>query len=525
MPEVGYRTFPYKGFGGGLNLRDGPDVVAEDQAIDALNVMFTTRGAVAQRSGYAKFTGTEGTNRYDSLAAFYKADGTKHLLAAGSTKVEALSAAGSVLASNTGTGTGPHFFQRFGGPTAEHIYIANGVDSVKRWTGTTFETPTYAGMTPTGKFLGLSSTDNRLVCARYPSNVAGNNAASVHFSAEGDPTTFDADDYVDLTPGDGEEIMGVASWRDLIFVFKQSKFFVFYGNSVDDEGDPVFNYRPVDASVGLVSPRALAVSEQGVYFLDRTGIYFTSGGQPARVSDLVEPIFHGGASVYYQGGELNDGSITETTMVYHDERLWLSFPGGASAVNNRNLVFDPHEKWWSLADIPAGPMVNFRPSHVEELVFGYASGLKHLGRYVDGVYTADDMSQAGAGGSAISSRWQGGWFNYATPLVKTIREAKINGTGLVTVKLHRDYRQLPSVTASIELSPPVGLYDSGLEYDTPGLIYGPAQAIQAKMIRKAIRGEVFSIGLSNSTISRSFKVHRLTTHIREARVPSVVKVR
>ena len=54
-----YRPFPYKGFGGGLNLRDGADVVDEDQAIDALNVLFTTRGAVGQRSGFAKLTAVE----------------------------------------------------------------------------------------------------------------------------------------------------------------------------------------------------------------------------------------------------------------------------------------------------------------------------------------------------------------------------------------------------------------------------------------------------------------------------------
>jgi hypothetical protein len=329
---------------------------------------------------------------------------------------------------------------------------------------------------------------------------------------------------VDLTPGDGEEIVGVATWRDLVMVFKGSKFFVFYGQSVDDEGEPVFNYRPVDAGVGLVSPRAMAVSEQGVYFLDRTGIYFTTGSQPSLVSELVEPIFQGGASVYYQGGELNDGSIAQTTMTYHDNKLWLSFPAGSSAVNNRQLIFDPHDKWWSLADLSAGPMVNFRPGNVEELVFAYAAGTRHLGRYVEGAYTADDMSQSGTGGNAITARWQGGWFNYNTPLVKTIREAKISGVGLVTVHYYRDYRQAPSQSQLKELSPPVGLYDTGLLYDTPGLVYGPSTIVRTKPLRKAIRGEVFSIGFSNDVLNRSFKVHRLTTHIREARVPSVVKV-
>ena len=518
-----YKPVPYKGFGGGLNLRDGVDVVAEDQALDVMNTIFSTRGIVQQRSGYAKLTAAEGTNRYDSLSPFYKADGTKQLLAGAGNRLEVITTAGAVTASSAAPTANPHYFQRFGGPTGEHIYIANGTDTVRRWTGAAFETPVYVGTTPNGRFLGLSVTDNRLVNARFSGATAGNNPSTVRFSNEGDPLTFPTTSYVDLTPGDGEEIMGVATWRDMVFVFKQTKFFVFYGQSVDDDGEPVFNYRPVDAGVGLVSARAIAVSEQGIYFLDRTGVYFTTGSQPSRVSEAVEPIFHSGSSVYYTGGELNDGSISQTSMAYHDERLFLAFPGGSSATNNRMLVFDPHEKWWTLFNIPAGAMTIFRPGNVDELVFTYPAGTKHLGRYAHGLYITDDAGTDGSGGNAIEAFWQGGWFNYGTPAVKTIREAKIAGSGLVTVQVFRDYRQSPSISKEIELSPPTGLYDSGLLYDS-GIMYGPSGSITPKPLRKAIRGEAFSIRFYNNTLGRAFRVHRYTNHLREVRVPSVVKV-
>lgn len=522
---TGYRQFPYKGFGGGLNLRDGPDVVKEDQALNDMNVLFTTRGSLAQRSGYAKMTQAAGTQRYDSLSPFYKVDGTKRLIMGSASRLESLTAAGVVDASlTTDIGAAPHFFARFGGPTAEHLYIANGVDTVRRFTGATFETPIYTGFTPNGKYLGLDVTSNRLLNARFPGSTAGNNPSTVRFSQEGNPLIWGIDYYQDFAPGDGEEVMNIVSWRDLTFVFKQSRFWVIFGFTPDDEGNPDMQFRPVDAGVGLVAPQAVAVAEQGVYFLSRTGIYFTAGQAPARVSDLVEPIFKGGTSVYYTGGILNDASINTSTMVYHDERLWFSFPSGASAINNRQLVFDPHEKWWSLTDLPAGPMCNFRPAAVEELVFGYSSGTNHIGHYVDGQYTADDMAIGGTGGNAIVAYWQGGWFNYETAVVKTIREAKISGTGLVTVEYFRDYRQVGQVTQTREISPPVGVYNDGLLYDTPGLRYGPSGVVVAKPLRKSIRGETFSVRFSNSTINRSFKVHRLTAHIREARVPSVVKV-
>ena len=122
-----YRQFPFRGFGGGLNLRDGPDVVSEDQAIDLLNVLFTTRGAVAQRSGYAKLTQAEGTNRYDSLSPFYKADGTKQLVAGAGNRLEAISTAGAVVASSAAPTANPLAIQSAQKDALEpcaHILIA-----------------------------------------------------------------------------------------------------------------------------------------------------------------------------------------------------------------------------------------------------------------------------------------------------------------------------------------------------------------------------------------------------------------
>lgn len=517
-----YKPVPFKGFGGGLNLRDAPEVVAEDQAIDSLNTIHSQRGAVEQRSGYAKLTSAELTNRADSMSEFYKTDGTKQIVVGNGNRLTVISAAGSVVAEDTaGITANPHFFQRFGGPTGEDIYIANGTDTVQKWNGSAFSVPAYPAVTPNGKFLGLSVTDNRLVNARFTGTTAGNNPSTVRFSAEGDPISFATTHYVDLNPGDGEEITGIAVWRDQLIVFKSTKFYVFYGNSVDDDGEPVFNYRPVDAGVGLVSPRALAVSEQGVYFLDRTGIYFTSGSQPERVSDVVEPIFHGHSWLYYTGGVLNDASIGDCTMQYHDERLFFSFPAGVSADNDRQLVFDPHEKWWALWDLPAGPMISFRIGDVEELVFGYSTGLKHLGRYVDGARLTDNQAQDGSGGVAISSHWRSGWFNFDTIAVKWIREQKIAGSGQVSVGMSRDYKQLPSWSVVKVLSPGAPLYNDGNLYND-GHLYGPSGQITTKMIRKGIRGERFSVILSNSEEGKTYRVTALTNNLGAVRVPTMV---
>jgi hypothetical protein len=66
-------------------------------------------------------------------------------------------------------------------------------------------------------------------------------------------------------------------------------------------------------------------------------------------------------------------------------------------------------------------------SNQDELVFSYASGLKHIGRHSSS-YTND-------AGTAITSRWQSGWFDYSAPWEKDIRETKIWGYGNVVLSL------------------------------------------------------------------------------------------
>src|SRR5215207_2419105 len=140
-----YTPQPSRGFGRGLNLADGPDVVEDDQAINALNVLFTQRGAVTERSGYRRLTPAEGTNRYDSLSPFYKFDGTKQLVAGAGNRLEALNTAGGIVSSTAAPTASPHFFQRFGGPTQEVIYITNGLDNMRQWNGAAFSTPAISG--------------------------------------------------------------------------------------------------------------------------------------------------------------------------------------------------------------------------------------------------------------------------------------------------------------------------------------------------------------------------------------------
>jgi hypothetical protein len=391
VPLNGYRPYPVPGFARGLDLRSQPDTLDPSAAVDCLNVEFSEAGAVRQRSGYARLNPTALTNQPDSLGVFYKVDGTKRLLVGNGNRVDALDTNGASVANITTPTASPHFFARYGSPAGERIYMANGTDQVRRYDGTSFSNP--AGLAAvTGRHVAVWG--NRLVVARQGGTTAGVNPSSVRFSAAGDPEDFTTTVYVDLHPGDGEEIMGMAVFGEQLFVFKQSKFFVFFGVQTDASSAADPQWQAVEAGVGLVAPRAVCTSPQGVFFLGRDGVYKTTGRAPEVVSQNVEPLFTGGTSAFFRSDSLNMGEIDNAAMTWHRERIYLAVTTGVASANDRMLVHDPRYGWWSLYDIPATSLASWRPGNDEELVFGNAtSGSKFLGRHSD-AYATDTNSTA-----------------------------------------------------------------------------------------------------------------------------------
>jgi hypothetical protein len=107
------------------------------------------------------------------------------------------------------------------------------------------------GSGTTSQFVNVTPIDNRLMLLAFSglSNTDGN--STVMFSNAGQPESYTATNFVQLTPGDGESIRGVCNFGNQIFVFKESKFFVFTGPSTNSAGQPIFNYRIVNSGIGI----------------------------------------------------------------------------------------------------------------------------------------------------------------------------------------------------------------------------------------------------------------------------------
>lgn len=501
-----------QGFGNGLNLRDKPDAIDSAEAIDCLNVQFTDRGAIEVRPGYDNLTESALTNRVASLEPFYTTSGTRQLLAGCGTRLEALSSGGAIVASATGLTNAVWDFARFGKPNAEVAYAGNGFDTLRKWNGSEWTAP--AGM-PRAGAICVDPGSNRLVAAGYGTTTGGpagaeSSPSHLYPSKVGDPESYEGD-YEQFTPGDGERIQAVIAWREFVFVFKETKFFVMQSlTNTDAEGKLVFNYRPVETGIGLASSRAICVHETGVYFMSRHGVYRTTGQEPEEVSQIIEPIWSGLASPFFTGGALAQGSITECAMGTHEDRIYLSYPisGGT-----RVLVHDPQLGWWSLFDLPASCLTSFRVESAPELVFGYSTGEKFVGR--------SNPSLRSDEGAALDWSWRSGWFDLDNPDVKTIRSAKVWGKGIVNMGLDNDF--VVSTDEALELDMTAGtgsLFGGEGNFGGEGIFGDLTQDLLPAYYGRDARGTVFSMLFSGSSTEDRGAIHRVDFHLREVRIPS-----
>lgn len=565
---AGYRSFDDKDFSGGLNLRDKADAVGDKEAIDLLNVTFAERGAMRQRDGYVDLNAVDLTNRVDSMTAHYTTAGLRQLILGAGTRIDVLDNTGGVVGSQAGLTRGPWTFAQFGDPTRELVYCANGVDPLVRWDGAAFALG--AALATVNGVAGQALPKAGAVCitASTPGSTSGTNASNrlvataygtqtnagpggtqstpsrVHFSNAGQPETWETDgdpgdtatsrpprgrNFIDVTPGDGEFVIAAVTWRELVFVFKQTKFFVLWGEGTAGDGTPTFQVREVVNAVGLASAQAVSVGRDGVYFANRRGVYRTSGGDPVLLSDIVSPMWTQDPEVYFRSSPINLARLDLTRMLWHMERIYYAVPTGTANANDRVLVYDTQRQYWSLYDLPAAALASFRASPIPEVHFGYSAGPQRVGHLVLGA-TSDR-------GATISSRWRSGWTDYGSSQVKTLRETKLWGKGAVIVGFSTDFYRNERATLDTHFGP-IGSDWTYAELTARGGTYAAlgvdfvayadltnnrplASAPDDAMVRYATRGVVFSTQFTNSPSEPAWSVHRMARHLREIREASV----
>lgn len=455
------------GFGGGVNIRDVPSALEEDEAIALANIILDERGGVSKRQGSTLIStvGT-GTDRILSIYTWYRVASDPHViihLSDGSLRYSTNYDTGSPSWTTIATGkstSAPYNFETY----LDRLYMSNGVNNYAKWDGTTF---TEMASNPKGKYLKLWKD------SMWVSGVEGSGLENrIYSSNVGDPDTFGASSFVDIFKGDGDRIKALGADANALIPFKQRRFFIIF--------DPVtFANRLMDSEKGCESHRSLLYSEEGIYFLSSVGICVYFGDGPAEmISGKIQPLF--------TASQLNYTALDLACSYQDGVRFGWSLPEASSAVPNLQIEYYPRydKKPWTFHRLPARAMASVRKQTNVLLLYGHNASNKVEKAFVG---STDD-------GTAFQALVEVGWYDFNSPLNwKYLNRVKLVGRGKFEIQFKRNFETAIKRNRLIDFSGGTDLWTTADTWNVGE--WGPESNIREIDIYPDVYGRVFLVRL------------------------------
>lgn len=342
-------------FRAGLNLRADAFALAEGETPDVQNMDFDPRGGFSMRQAYAPFnTGALPASPH-SMFDFATASGTQQLLVGANKHTYYSTGTDFTSIGTTWTSTNPQRAVTFN----DLLYVQNGVDAPRKWTGSAASTLTQTfndsisapdnGDMPIAKCIAVHM-GYVWVANTYES--ATNYRNRLRFSHPNKAEDWRTNDYIDIDIGhDGDEITALAPFGERLLIFKRNSVHALVGYSPD-----TFQVLPVSVNAGAVSQEAVVVTDYGAFFFNwYDGVHLFNGSEVKwQWERLVPAMWDGRIPNTYVGG---------TTLGWLNRRLYVSVPWESSTVNARTFVFDPtlgKQGGWTAYDNGFGPMFQWR---------------------------------------------------------------------------------------------------------------------------------------------------------------------
>lgn len=440
----------------GLDLRSDSD--ATSGALDMLNVELDAPGRMRSRDGFTKLSTAAAASPFRSLTAI--PNSSVPLVIAtyapagfdpqNVTAINASTGAAITTIATTGVIYNTVPFGIPGSTTLAYAACGASAGTILRYnsSSTTFQSVSH-GLGASGlaaaKIVNVTPVDNRLMLINITGITNTDGPSTIAWSGAGAPETYGVNDFLQLSPADGEQLISACNFNNQTFVFKQSKFFVFTGNTTDPAGNPIFNYRTVNAGIGVHPIGALGGSvagPDGVYFIGRDGIYKTTGGAPIKISTPVDPIFGvGPASSYFQGQTVSYATASRAYLQIFKNRLYFTYDG---ATARGMLIYDLITGQWLYNSTSANGLCT-NPS-TGLLTFAYAGLAAPTATNDLGSFSSAATTDAG---TAITSRYRSAFFTFdyhgrtptrsITGVEKIVRETIFNGSGTLAYTLSNQW--------------------------------------------------------------------------------------
>lgn len=296
------------------SIRNFKDGVIQDSIVDeillpqgavneAINVHFDRIGSVQLRPGLTLVGSQISANTVLGLHQFLdEGTGTySQLLTAVNNNVYYLNSSTwtSILSGQTASKTR---FMNF----LDYVWLTNGTDTMKTWNGnpaSAFGT-TNTNSAPAAKFIeNFKSRAWAANTTSYPSRLWYSSIPS------GGLTTWTGTDtgYIDISPGDGEDITAIKRFARVLLVFKNNYIYPVYSKN-ETEPDPRI-------LVGTYSQESVVLGKDGIYFHHPTGIYRLRGvgEQPKEISRPVNDFIKNIPTSFYE----NVSGWSDADHIYH----------------------------------------------------------------------------------------------------------------------------------------------------------------------------------------------------------------
>lgn len=329
------------------------DSLIPDGAVtESINFDFSRVGAATVRPGIAALGATVLTAR-PCVGLWNAQQGTALAVFSngGSSTIYSLSGTTWSMSLDGGTASVKIRFVDFGSYTIALNFIYNTYSSMRFWnagssrhwhnTGNPINPQNMWGRTPQ-----LGEVYKSRIYLSGDTSREGNTSRlyfSSVISSTGIITWSPTVDYVDINPGDGEDITSIKRFALELLVFKPNYIYRFRTSSVDP--DPLIK-------IGTRSHESVIEGKRGVYFHHDSGFYQYTGGYPEEISrpivDIVEAIpysqfdditaWNDADNIYWSVGNL---TITENKL--------------ASTWRNVVLRYTESSQVWTVYSLPSDP--------------------------------------------------------------------------------------------------------------------------------------------------------------------------
>lgn len=376
-------------FNKGYNDTLKPEILPSGYAADALNCILE-RDTIEKRTGYSLIGNDVGDKRGLGLAAYEDSSGTKRLVAAWD------DAAGNNSRLMAWTGSGN--FTNISGATsltadtdinfemaADALYTFNQVDGSLKYDGSSASAASSIPVTLYAKWYhnymfvaGNSSNPNRL-----------------YFSNVDDPDTWDAADYIDINPNDGDEITGLHVLGDELVITKRNRVWVLTGFTtasfaVTDIAERITGF-------GGIAHRSMANIGNDLFFLSFIGdVPHIRSLQRTRYSvNIAGGIVTDDIQGTMEG--LNSAQLDRAASIFDGRRLYMAIPNASDTYNSLVLVYDTIHKgftrWtginpsnWVISTIGGKQEIYFQEASADSKVYKLDSSTSDNGAAIDFQY-------------------------------------------------------------------------------------------------------------------------------------------